>query len=105
MRVISRRRLREFWDRHPPAEQSLKNWYALTRKAQWQSIADVRRTFPHADAVTLDCRKVVTIFNVAGNHYRLVVDILYQKKVVYVKVVLTHADYDSEPWKARICRE
>jgi len=94
VRVISRRRLREFWEKHPQAETALLAWYQITKRRAWSSIAEVRRDFPHADAVG-----GLTLFNIGGNDFRLVVDIVYRTGTVYVKAVMTHAEYDKGRWK------
>jgi len=105
MRVISKPRLRAFWRRYPEAEAPLKTWWKIATRARWATIADVRATFPQADAVTLKCGKTVTVFNVGGNKFRLIVAIVYHAHTVYIKHVLTHSEYDAESWKAQICRE
>ena len=94
MHVISKKRLREFWVKSPDAQLPLDNWYRIAKKAMWQSIAEVRTVFPHADAA-YDC----TVFNIGGNKYRLIVDIEYDRQMIYVKHVLTHKDYDKGAWK------
>ena len=94
MRVISRRALREFIGQYPNAESSLDQWYRAARRASWRSLADVRRVFPHADQVG---RR--TVFNIAGNNYRLIARINYRTQKLYVLAVLTHAAYDKEQWK------
>jgi mRNA interferase HigB len=94
MRIISRRRLREFWERHPQSETALVAWYQITMRRRWNSIADVRRDFPQADAVG-----PWTVFNIGGNDFRLVVDIVYRGQAVYVKAVMTHAEYDKGKWR------
>ena len=94
MRIISKSKLRDFWERYPESKQSLENWYQVTRKANWESFVDVRDTFRHAD-VFQDC----VIFDVGGNKFRLITKIRYQKKKVFMRFVLTHKEYDAETWK------
>jgi mRNA interferase HigB len=94
VRVISKKRLREFWKEYPTAQQPLDNWYRVAKKATWESIAETRAIFPHADAA-YDC----TIFNIGGNKFRLIVEIKYDRQVIYVKHVLTHKDYDKGTWE------
>jgi mRNA interferase HigB len=90
MRVISRRRLVEFADKHPQARVPLDHWYHAARQAAWQSLADVRRVYPHADLVG-----TLTVFNIAGNKYRLMTSINYQTQIIYIRTVQTHAEYDK----------
>jgi mRNA interferase HigB len=99
MRVISRKRLREFAERYPDAAEPLEKWYRLFREAEWENHQDVRRVFRHADMVTVASEKTVTVFNVGGNKYRLIAAIHYNRQCVYVLRVLTHADYSKNFWK------
>lgn len=94
MRVISRKALREFWETHPNAESSLLVWYQRTCDAEWQNFADVRQVFRSADLVGN-----FTVFNIGGNNYRLITFIDYDEQIVFIRNVLTHAEYDKETWK------
>jgi mRNA interferase HigB len=94
VRVISKRRLREFWEKHPDSKASLEEWYKLTRKADWRNLVEARATFRHADPVG-----TCTIFNIKGNDYRLITKIDYAYQKVFIKYVLTHAEYDKGKWK------
>lgn len=94
MRVITPRRLREFSKKHSDAVPSLERWYVIVRHAQWQTLAEVKRVFPQADVVG---RR--TVFNIAGNKYRLIARINYRRQIVYILAILTYAEYDKEQWK------
>jgi mRNA interferase HigB len=69
-------------------------WYAIAKARTWRSLAEVKRDFPHADLVG-----GLTVFNIGGNDFRLVVDIWHAGHVVYVKSVMTHAEYDKGKWR------
>lgn len=98
MRVISQKVLRDFWRRHPDAESPLREWFKAALAARWRNLVDVRSLYPHADAVR--CRHgVLTVFNIGGNKYRLIVRIRYEWQLVNVRGVLTHAEYDLDDWK------
>ena len=99
MRVISIGPLRAFWAKHPDAESPLRHWYKTTMHADWRSLNDTRRTYPHADAVRTREGDVLTVFNVGGNKYRLVVRIRYDYGLVNVRSVLTHEAYARSAWK------
>ncbi len=99
MRVISLGVLREFWERYPDAERPLRVWFTAARSSAWGSLAEVRRTFPHADAVRVGGGETLTVFNIGGNKYRLVVRIRYEYRLVNVRHVLTHAEYDKGAWR------
>jgi mRNA interferase HigB len=93
MWVVSLKRLRQFWATHERAEIPLRGWFTVTSAAEWGRFADLRVTFPSADAVG-SC----TVFNVGGNNYRLIARIFYTSHKVYVLRVMTHADHDREDW-------
>ena len=90
MRIIARRTLRDFWERHSDSEQPLKAWFAEVQAARWRSPQEIKRRYRHASFVA-DNR---VIFNIAGNKYRLVVHVNYDFRVVYIKFIGTHSDYD-----------
>ena len=94
MHVITRRALREFAALNKAAVKPLDSWDRVAKKAHWQSIADVRVSYPHADAVGR-----CTLFDIGGTEYRLIVKIEYRLQVIFIKHVLTHAEYDKEEWK------
>lgn len=89
VRIISRRPLREFQATHAAAVAPVERWYRIALHAAWSNLSAVRRDFPHADQVG-----DLTIFNIHGNHYRLITRINYSKQKVYVVEVLKHAEYD-----------
>jgi mRNA interferase HigB len=94
MHIITKRKLKEFWLLHPDAEAPLRVWSKLTGKAKWRNLSEVRATFPTADPYC-EC----TIFNIAGNKYRLISHINYRRQKIYILHVLTHKEYDKEKWK------
>jgi mRNA interferase HigB len=91
MRVIAVSTLRAFWKQHPSAEQPLKAWYAEAVGASWTQPSDIKRQYRNASV--LKNRRVV--FNIKGNDYRLIVAIAYRLRIVYVKFVGTHEQYDA----------
>jgi mRNA interferase HigB len=94
MHVISRKKLREFWSVHPRARRPLEAWYRIARHAEWETFADVTAVFPTADRY-----KRFVIFDIGGNKYRLIAAIHYNRGKVFVRHVLTHAEYDGGEWK------
>jgi mRNA interferase HigB len=94
MRVISRRTLREFWERHPGAKTPLLAWFRLMQGGAYAGFHAIRRAFGAADYVAPH-----TVFDVGGNKYRVIVVIHYNRRRAYVRDVLTHADYDR--WRSR----
>jgi mRNA interferase HigB len=94
MHVISQKKLREFWEEHPRAKAPLEAWYQVAKHAEWESFADVRKTFNTADQVGK-----FTVFDVGGNKYRLIAVIHFNRGKLFVRHVLTHAEYDEGKWK------
>ena len=97
--MISLKRLREFWELHPDAEGPLRQWYRVATKARWGSLREVRQVFPHADGVKASGGEALTVFNIAGNKYRLIARIRYDFQLINVRQVMTHAEYDKSKWK------
>jgi mRNA interferase HigB len=83
---------------HSGIGTTLDAWYRVAKSAQWNSLQEVRQTYPSADGVPVD-EKVFTVFNIGGNNFRLIVGINYETKTIFVKYVLTHAEYDKGDWK------
>jgi mRNA interferase HigB len=98
MRVISRARLKQFWESpgHEGAEGPLRAWYthANNRSVAWQSWGDVKASFASASIVG-DC----VVFNIGGNKYRLITRIRYATRKVFVLKGMTHREYDEDEWK------
>ncbi|MSU78028.1 MAG: type II toxin-antitoxin system HigB family toxin [Gemmataceae bacterium] len=95
MHVISRKKLREFWEnpKYANSEPALSAWYQVVEDASWDSFADVRRTYNSADQVGSK-----TVFNVGGNKFRIVAFIDYEAAKIFVRAVLTHKEYDTGNW-------
>jgi mRNA interferase HigB len=85
VRIISRRRLVEFWNSHPDAEQPLRAWYAEIRKANWKSPAEIKATY-RSVSILSDNR---VVFNIKGNTYRLVVIVEYSQGKMFIRFVGT----------------
>lgn len=90
MRILAKRPLREFWQRRPDAEQPLLAWYREVLQEDWDGPAKVKAKYRNASIVGDDR----VVFNIKGNDYRLVVRINYPYRVVYIRFVGTHAEYD-----------
>ncbi len=92
MRIISRKTLRLFWEKpeYAEAEQPLKAWFKEASNADWASPAAIKAAFGNASIVGNNR----VVFNIGGNKYRLVVRVNYPYRVMYVRFVGTHAQYD-----------
>lgn len=92
MRIISRRRLREFWEQHADAEGPLHTWYAIMKANSYENPHQVRQDFGTASFLGGSR----TVFNIGGNKYRLIVNMRYDLGRVYIREVLTHDEYDRK---------
>jgi mRNA interferase HigB len=88
--VISMRKLRAFWAKHPRAEEPLCDWYRVAEKSDWLGPNEIRNTYSSADPVGDE----FVVFDISDNDFRLVVRIDYAHSTVYIWDVYTHADYD-----------
>jgi mRNA interferase HigB len=97
MRVISRRRLREYWESRKDdstiAERDLSTWCKLAKSAEWRNCATLKQTFGSADQVG-NC----VVFDVGNNRFRLIGRVNYRKGIIYVLRVMDHREYDKQRW-------
>lgn len=91
MWIISRKRLREFWEQHPNTEQPLRAWYKQVERVHWRNSADVKASFPSASIIS----STRYVFDIKGGNHRLVTVILFQAGKVLIRGVLTHREYDK----------
>jgi len=91
MRVVAKKIIREFWEKHADAEEQLKTWYKEASKASWNSPSDIKEEYTRASIL----KGGRVVFDICGNKYRLVVDINYLRQWVFIRFIGTHADYDK----------
>lgn len=96
MRLISKKPIREFWERHPESRPVLNEWFRRIGQLDAEAFSELRKTFRSADYVD-----GFTVFDVGGNKYRIATVIHYDKQRVYVRQVMTHAEYDRNAWRKR----
>ena len=92
--IISRKALRQFWEKHPDSQSPLSRWYKVVSYTEFGSFNELRAVFPSADQVG-----DLTVFNIGGNKYRLIASIHFNRGKVYVRHVLTHSEYNRGAWK------
>lgn len=90
-RIIAKRTLKGFWEKHPDCEQYLKTWYDIAWRADWKSPNDIKEAFATASIIA-DNR---VVFNIRGNNYRLVVKFNYERQWAFIRFIGTHAEYDK----------
>src|SRR5688500_11251652 len=93
MRVISNRKLVDFWDKHATAQPALEAWYRRALNTDWSNYHDLSADYPAADIVG-DC----VVFNIHGNHFRLIARLRFPTHILYGLQILTHAQYDKQAW-------
>ena len=94
MHVITRKRILEFSHSHPESRGALEAWFSIVVKTRFASFTNLRRTFPSADWVDGN-----VVFNIGGNNYRLIAAIHFNRGKLYIRHILTHAEYDKGGWK------
>ena len=96
MRVISKKKVSDFILQNLESKASLENWYRIVSKSYFASFPDLRTTFPSADQVS-----ELTVFNISGNKFRLIAAIHYNRQILYVREILTHAEYSKNKWRKK----
>ena len=90
-RVIAKRTIREFWEKHPDSKDYLQTWYETVKGANWHKPEDIKQFY--ATVSILKSSRVV--FNIKGNDYRLVAKINYPKQWLFIRFIGTHKEYDK----------
>ena len=90
-RIFAKSTLRVFWEKYSDAEQYLKTWYDTAMNSEWRTPADVKRSYASA-SILKDSR---IVFNIKGNAYRLVAKFNYEKQLIFIRFIGTHAEYDK----------
>jgi mRNA interferase HigB len=102
MELLNEKVIFRLMRRHPDAVSWLENWLEVTRDSTWTTIQEVKRAFPAVDGgVKVSSGGSVTVFDVSGNKYRMIVAINYQYQLVRVFELPTHGEYSKNLWKER----
>ena len=99
MHIIAYPKLRDFFTKHPDSESSLNTWYKIVKQTNFSNFNELKKVFSSADVVKNAQGKNLTVFNIHGNEVRLIAAIHYNTKTVYIRDILTHAEYDKGRWK------
>ncbi|MFI5378683.1 MAG: type II toxin-antitoxin system HigB family toxin [Tepidisphaerales bacterium] len=103
MNVISRKKLREFYEATPERHRhanTFEDWFSLARQAHWQTFQDTRALFGQTDiAHDTASGRTATIFDIGGNKYRIIALIDYTRQTVLITHVMDHKEYDKNNWK------
>jgi mRNA interferase HigB len=102
MRIVNEPAIARFIRKHGDSRIWLENWVVVARNASWHSIQDVKLTYAAADGgVRVASGARVTVFDVSGNRYRLIVDVNYAIQTITVLDLMTHGEYSKDLWKRR----
>ena len=91
MRVIAKKISVDFYVQHPDVKAPLEDWYSKVEQAQWSNFAEIKQDFNSVDSVG----NKRYVFNIKGNHYRIVALILFVPKTMYIRFIGTHSQYDK----------
>jgi len=94
MHVVSHKAIRIFSETHADSRNALDRWYRVVKRAVWNNYADVKLLFNTADSVP-----PYMIFDIGGNKYRLIAQINFSRKVLFIRGIMTHKDYVKGGWK------
>lgn len=93
MRVVSRKAIKEATARHGEWGASLSAWYKITKNADWKNFTDVRNSWKNSDVVGR-----FVVFDISNNRCRLIATIKYKWRMVYIRRILSHPEYDEKEW-------
>jgi len=88
--------------RHPQAAEWLEAFRKIALGARWKNVVELRRTYPHADLVTVKSKRTVIVLNVARNKYRMIIAIHFNRQTLFTLRFLTHAEYSKGNWKSEL---
>lgn len=93
MRIVSRKALREFWEHpdHRDAEAPLSAWHREAKRSDWATPADIKAQYGSASFLANDR----VVFNIGGNKYRLIVRVRYPARMILIRFIGTHKEYDA----------
>jgi mRNA interferase HigB len=91
MKIISKKNIQAFCEKHPDSKKQLEQWFHITSKSKWKTINEIKETFPYISILS----NYRVVFNIKGNDYRVIVLIKYTLSAVYICWVGNHSDYDK----------
>jgi len=94
MHVVSHKAIRIFCEEHPHARNAMDHWYRVAKRATWSSFAEVKQSFNTADFVAPH-----VVFDIGGNKYRLITEMNFGRRVLFIRAILTHKEYVKGAWK------
>lgn len=93
MHIISQKRIREAQQNYPESSSALKGWFRIMKKNNFNNFAELKKCFNSVDKVDN-----LYVFNIAGNKLRLIANIHFDRKKIYIRNILSHEQYDKNKW-------
>jgi len=90
-RILSKRRVREFYTKHPDSKDYLETWYETVKNATWKNPNEIKEFYATV-SILKDSR---VVFNIAGNKYRLIAKINFDKQWMFIRFIGSHKEYDN----------
>jgi len=94
MGIVSRKAIREAAGRHAEWGASLNAWYKIAKHAEWRNFSDVRASWKNSDVAGR-----FVVFDISHNRCRLIATIKYKWRMIYIRRILSHAEYDRKEWQ------
>jgi mRNA interferase HigB len=91
VRIIAKKGLRDFWNKHADCKQPLLSWYRETEIADWKSLNELKAEYPNASII----KNNRVVINIKGNKYRLIVKFNFEYKLCWIRFIGTHSEYDK----------
>jgi mRNA interferase HigB len=95
MHIVSHKAIRFFCEEHPQARNAMDHWHRVAKQATWFSFAEVKQSFNTADFVAPH-----VVFNIGGNKYRLIAEMNFTRRVLFIRRIMTHKEYVKGTWKS-----
>jgi mRNA interferase HigB len=95
MHVVSHKAIRIFREEHPHARSAMGHWYRVAKRATWSSFAEVKQPFNTADFLAPH-----VVFDIGGNKYRLIAEMNFTRRVLFIRCIMTHKEYVKGAWKS-----
>lgn len=95
MHVVSHKAIRVFGEEYPDGRRAPDHWYRVAKRATWDSFAEVEQSFNTADFVAPH-----VVFDIGGNKYRLIAEINFGRRVLFIRGIMTHKEYMKGAWKS-----
>lgn len=94
MHIITQQRIWEAQKKYPGFAGALDGWYRIVKKNSFTSFSNLKKTFNSVDKVGN-----LYVFDIAGNHLRLIANIHFNRQKIYIRALLNHEEYSKDRWK------